>query len=89
MTELTMIRMVLRIAIISAIVLIVGCSNQNLVTESGSPKEPLGETYGFTSFDVAIDTKEIKGAVLANYNEKRDKTRSDIRKPNGRPLFAW
>ncbi|WP_255551462.1 YusW family protein [Sporosarcina sp. E16_8] len=67
-------RIVLRIAMISALLLIVGCSNKNLVTESDSPKEPLGDTYGFTAFDVAIDTKEIKGAVTANYDEKRDKT---------------
>ena len=74
MTELTMFRIILRIAMISALLLIVGCSNKNLVTESDSPKEPLGDTYGFTAFDVAIDTKEIKGAVTANYDEKRDKT---------------
>ncbi|MBO0602369.1 hypothetical protein I2483_11925 [Sporosarcina sp. E16_3] len=69
-----MLRIILRIAMISALLLIVGCSNKNLVTESDSPKEPLGDTYGFTAFDVAIDTKEIKGAVTANYDEKRDKT---------------
>lgn len=69
-----MIRMLLRLIMISALMLIVGCSNKNLVTESNSPKEPLGDTYGFTSFDIAIDTKEIKGAVNANYDEKRDKT---------------
>ncbi|WP_255485795.1 YusW family protein [Sporosarcina sp. BP05] len=69
-----MLRIILRIAMISALLLIVGCSNKNLVTESESPKEPLGDTYGFTAFDVAIDTKEIKGAVTANYDEKRDKT---------------
>lgn len=74
MTDLTMLRIILRIAMISALLLIVGCSNKNLVTESDSPKEPLGDTYGFTAFDVAIDTKEIKGAVTANYDEKRDKT---------------
>ncbi|MBO0588541.1 hypothetical protein I2484_14720 [Sporosarcina sp. E16_8] len=71
---MTIMRIVLRIAMISALLLIVGCSNKNLVTESDSPKEPLGDTYGFTAFDVAIDTKEIKGAVTANYDEKRDKT---------------
>lgn len=74
MTELNMMRLILRIAMISTLILIVGCSNKNLVTESDSPKEPLGETYGFTAFDVAIDTKEIKQAVTANYDEKRDKT---------------
>ena len=73
MTELTMLRIILRIAMISALLLIVGCSNKNLVTESDSPKEPLGDTYGFTAFDVTIDTKEIKGEVTANYDEKRDK----------------
>ena len=74
MTELKMMRKTIRIAIIFALILIIGCSNKNLVTESVSPKEPLGETYGFTAFDVAIDTKEIKQAVIANYDEKRDKT---------------
>jgi len=69
-----MMRKTIRIAMIFALLLIVGCSNKNIVTESGSPKEPLGETYGFTAFDVAIDTKEIKLAVTANYDEKRDKT---------------
>lgn len=74
MTELKMMRKTLRIAIIFALLLIIGCSNKNLVTESDSPKEPLGDTYGFTAFDVAIDTKEIKQAVIASYAEKRDKT---------------
>lgn len=74
MTELTMLRIILRIAMTSALLLIVGCSNKNLVTESDSPKEPLGDTYGFTAFDVAIDTKEIKQAITASYDEKRDKT---------------
>ncbi len=59
---------------ISSIVLIVGCSNKNIVTKSDTPKEPLGETYGFTSFDLSINTQEMKEALIANYDEKSDKT---------------
>ena len=70
--------MILWIAMISSIVLIVGCGNKNLVTksetETDTPKEPLGDTYGFTFFDLTIDTKEMKEALIVNYDEKRDKT---------------
>lgn len=70
--------MILWIAMISSIVLIVGCGNKNLVTksetEADTPKEPLGDTYGFTFFDLTIDTKEMKEALIVNYDEKRDKT---------------
>jgi len=73
-----MLRIKLLIAMIFSIVLIVGCSNKNLVTESeaetGSSKEALGDTYGFTSFNLSIDTTEMKEALIANYDEKRDKT---------------
>jgi hypothetical protein len=71
-------RILLLIAMISSIVLIVGCSNKNIVTksetETDTPKEPLGETYGFTFFDLSINTKEMKDALIANYDEKSDKT---------------
>jgi hypothetical protein len=77
MTKLKMRRIILFVAIISFIVVITGCSNKNLVTESAKSKEPLGEKYGFTSFDVTIDTKEMKEAVIANYVEKRDKTEAN------------
>ncbi len=63
---------------IFSIVLIVGCSNKNLVTESKAETEnsteALGDTYGFTTFNLSIDTKEMKDALIANYDEKRDKT---------------
>lgn len=74
MTQLKVMRKILFVTIISSIVLIVGCSNKNLVTEPDASKESLGEKYGFTSFDITIDTKELKEALIANYNEKRDKT---------------
>ncbi len=53
------------------------CSDKNIVTKPPSEEEPekesLGDTYGFTSFDLAIDTKEMKLALSANYEEKPDK----------------
>jgi hypothetical protein len=81
MTELKLIRVMLLITLISSIVLIFGCSNKSLVTksenETDTTKEPLGEKYGFTSFDLSIDTKEMKEALIANYEEKSDKTEAN------------
>lgn len=72
------IRIKLLIALIASLVLIIGCSNRNLVTkaetETDTPKESIGDTYGFTLFDLTIDTKEMKNALVVNYNEKSDKT---------------
>jgi hypothetical protein len=81
MTELKMIRIMLLIIFVSSSVMIFGCSNKSLVTksdkEADTPKEPLGDTYGFTFFDLSIDTKEMKEAIIANYDEKRDKTEAN------------
>lgn len=78
MTNLKKTRIMLLITIIFSIVLIVGCNNKNIVTksetETDTSKEPLGDTYGFTSFDLSIDTKEMKQALIATYDEKSDKT---------------
>ena len=57
--------------------LIVGCSNQNLVTNKETEdeeKESLGSEYGFTSFNLSIDTSEMKEALISEYDEKIDKT---------------
>ena len=63
---------------IAVILLLGACSNQNIVKQDSSDtedkKKSLGEEYGFTSFDIAIDTKEMKIALSANYEEKPDKT---------------
>ncbi|NYF25418.1 YusW family protein [Sporosarcina sp. JAI121] len=68
----------LLIALIASLVLIIGCSNRNLVTkaetETDTTKESIGDAYGFTLFDLTIDTKEMKDALVVNYNEKSDKT---------------
>jgi len=78
MTNLEKIRIMLLIALISSLVLIIGCSNKNLVTkeetETDTPKESVGDKYGFTIFNLTIDTKEMKEAIVANYDEKSDKT---------------
>lgn len=52
------------------------CSDKNIVKDKpdDDEKQALGEQYGFTSFDVAIDTKDKKEAIIANYEEKPDKT---------------
>ena len=71
-------RLLVIIAIIVSICIVSACSNKNIVTKKSSEDEEstesLGETYGFTSFSVKIDTKDKKEALVANYDEKRDKT---------------
>lgn len=64
------------LALCTAMLVLSACTNRNLVTNppSETAEESLGETYGFTQFNVAIDTKEMKQALTANYDEKRDKT---------------
>ena len=69
----------LLIGVIITTVLIIGaCSNQNIVTkdsdEEDKSTESLGTEYGFTVFNLAADTKEMKGMLIVNYEEKRDKT---------------
>lgn len=57
--------------------LAIGCSNRNLVTKTESEdekKESLGSDYGFTSFRIAVDTTEMKEALVSEYDEKIDKT---------------
>lgn len=72
------IRIMLLLALISSLVLNIGCSNKNLVTkaenETDIPKESIGEEYGFTMFNLTIDTKEMKEAIVANFDEKSDAT---------------
>ncbi|MHA6260814.1 YusW family protein [Sporosarcina sp. CAU 1771] len=51
-----------------------GCVNKNIVKDSDLTEESLSATYGFTSFDLVIDTKEMKEALKANIEEKSDKT---------------
>ncbi|MCZ2260876.1 YusW family protein [Sporosarcina sp. G11-34] len=72
-------RIKLLMGIIITTVLIMGaCSNQNIVTkdsdEEDSSTESLGSKYGFIIFNLEADTKEMKGMLIVNYEEKRDKT---------------
>lgn len=68
------------IAMIITTVLIMGaCTNRNLVTKNPDKEEDvstesLGSKYGFTLFDLTADLKEVKEALMVNYDEKRDKT---------------
>ena len=65
-------------AVIASLFIFSACGNQNLVTDppadTETTKDSVGETYGFTVFNVAIDTKEMKQALVASYDEKIDKT---------------
>ncbi|WP_318616322.1 YusW family protein [Sporosarcina sp. YIM B06819] len=67
---------VLIIVLLACQFIIIACSDKNIVKDKpdDDEKQSLGEQYGFTSFDVAIDTKDKKQAVIANYEEKPDKT---------------
>lgn len=65
------------IVVIFLLLLVVACSNRNLVTNTESEdekKETLGSEYGFTSFNLTIDTTEMKEALISEYDEKIDKT---------------
>jgi len=64
------------IVVLACQFIISACSDKNVVKDKpeDDEKQSLGEQYGFTSFDVAIDTKDKKEAVTANYEEKPDKT---------------
>lgn len=58
---------------IVSLLLVSACSNKNIVKDAVDSEEPLGSKYGFTSFELIADTKEMKEALQANYDEKRDK----------------
>lgn len=66
----------IHILVLISILVLSACTNQNIVTNppSETSGESLGETFGFTQFNISIDTKEMKQAIAANYDEKRDKT---------------
>ncbi|WP_203247075.1 YusW family protein [Sporosarcina beigongshangi] len=66
----------LLITLLACQFIIGACSDENVVKDKPDEdeKQALGEQYGFTSFDIAIDTKDKKEAVIANYEEKPDKT---------------
>lgn len=67
------------VLIITCLLVIAACSNRNIVTntsdeEDDQSTETLGEKYGFTFFQLTADTKDMKIAIDAIYDEKRDKT---------------
>ncbi len=70
-------RMAVWIVIFSSLVLLMACSNRNIVTEKpegmDTSEQELGSTYGFTMFNMTADTTEMKSAVVAEYDEKKDK----------------
>ena len=56
-------------------VFLIACSNRSLVTNiEREDEKSIGETYGFTTFNVSFDTKEMKEALVSKYEEKTDKT---------------
>ena len=63
------------IVVLACQFIISACSDKHIVNDKpdDDEKQSLGEQYGFTSFDIAIDTKDKKEAVIANYEEKTDK----------------
>nr|WP_225942083.1 YusW family protein [Sporosarcina limicola] len=71
-------RQLLMITALSFLLIIGACSDKNKVTtmpsETTTSKKSLGSTYGFTSLNLTIDTKEMTEALIANYDEKRAKT---------------
>jgi hypothetical protein len=76
MSELKIKWRLLICVVLACLFIISACSNKNIVKDKpdDDEKQALGEQYGFTSFDIAIDTKDKKEAIIANYEEKPDKT---------------
>ena len=69
-------RFFLTITVIFLLLLMTACT-RNIVTNTDSEeekKETLGSEYGFTSFNLVIDTGEMKEALISEYDEKIDKT---------------
>ncbi|QTD42582.1 YusW family protein [Sporosarcina sp. Te-1] len=52
------------------ILFLFACSDRTIVTDRKEMKGNLGDTYGFTSFHLTIDTKMEKQSVLVMYEEK-------------------
>ena len=78
MSELGKKSMRLISSVIFSVLIIGACSNQSIVTKDSDEEEEstesLGNTYGFTQFNLSADTKEMKEMLIVNYEEKRDKT---------------
>lgn len=57
-------------------ILLSACVNRNIVTKNDEDEEEesIGEEYGFTMFDVTVDTTEMKEALTSSYEVKSDKT---------------
>ena len=70
--DLKMWRLLWVMPIILSLLVIGACSDKNKVTEPS--EESPGDMYGFTSFDLNVNTKEMKEAIKVNFDEKRDKT---------------
>ncbi|GKV55843.1 hypothetical protein NCCP2222_17900 [Sporosarcina sp. NCCP-2222] len=53
------------------------CSDRTIVTDRKESKETVGDTYGFTSFNLTIETKMEKQAVTVMYEEKPKRTEAE------------
>ncbi|MBB4826165.1 hypothetical protein HNO89_003402 [Sporosarcina luteola] len=52
------------------ILVLFACSDRSIVTDRKEMKGNVGDTYGFTSFHLTIDTKMEKELVSVSYEEK-------------------
>lgn len=63
------------VLLLFASILLFACENRNIVSKKDDEKsDSIGETYGFTMFNVSFDTMEMKEALISRYDEKVDKT---------------
>lgn len=53
-------------------VMLVACTNRQIVTTENVEPEALGEKYGFTMLQVSLDTKSMKDALVSRYEETSD-----------------
>lgn len=52
--------------------ILMACTNRNIVTEEQVDESELGETYGFTMLQVSFDTQSLKEALVIRYEETSD-----------------
>lgn len=60
------------VLVLISILLLVGCTNRQIVKNLKVDEMELGERYGFTMLQVSFDTAAIKEAVVSRYDEKTE-----------------
>ena len=61
--------------LVCSTMIVCGCSNQNIITKTEAKN--VVDTYGITSFNLTIETKEEKEALKATFTEKKERSEAE------------